>query len=120
MLPLIKVKEDTVIFEEGQNDRRMFIVLDGSVQLYVTRNGKEVDLETVHKYEFFGEIEMFKHRPRSMSARVLTDARLAVIKSRMQLDQFIAENPEFSGKMTRMMGHRLAEAEANATLWGSQ
>lgn len=111
MLPVINVKEEQIIFEEGKNDRRMFIVLDGSVQLYVMRNGKEIDLETVTKYQFFGEIEMFKNRPRSMSAKALTNTRLAVIKTRMQLEQFISEHPQFSGKMTRMMGHRLAEAQ---------
>lgn len=115
MLPVINVKEEQVIFEEGQNDRRMFIILDGSVQLYVTRNGKEVDLDTVGKYAFFGEIEMYKSRPRSMSAKALTKSRLAVIKTRMQLEQFISEHPQFSGKMTRMMGLRLAEAH-NAAL----
>lgn len=110
MLPAINVKADQVIFEEGQNDRRMFIVLQGSVQLYVTRNSTVVELEVVERFGFFGEIELYRHRPRSLSAKALTNARLAVIKTRMQLEQFMAEHPEFSGKMTRMMGHRIAEA----------
>lgn len=114
MLPTIDVKEGQIIFEEHQIDRRMFLVLEGSVQLYVTRNGHEATLETVNKYEFFGEIEMYKNRPRSMSAKALAKTRLAVIKTRMQLEQFIAEHPNFSGKMTRMMGKRLADAQSAA------
>jgi CRP-like cAMP-binding protein len=112
MLPIIDVKEGQIIFEERQLDRRMFIVLDGSVQLYVTRNGHEANLETVKKFEFFGEIEMYKNRPRSMSAKSLEKTRLAVIKTRMQLEQFITEHPNFSGKMTRLMGQRLADAKS--------
>jgi CRP/FNR family transcriptional regulator, cyclic AMP receptor protein len=111
MLPVITIKEGQIIFEENQLDRRMFLVLEGAVQLYVTRNGHEANLETVDQYEFFGEIEMYKNRPRSMSARALAKTRLAVIKTRMQLEQFIAENPQFSGKMTRLMGKRLADAQ---------
>jgi CRP-like cAMP-binding protein len=112
MLPVIKVKEDAVIFEEGQNDRTMFLILEGSIQLYVTRNSKEINIATIHKYEFFGEIEMYRHRPRSMSAKALTNARLAVIKNRLQLEQFLSEHPEFTGKMTRIMGERIAHANA--------
>lgn len=112
MLPTITVKEGQIIFEEHQHDRRMFLVLDGSVQLYVTRNGHNADLDTVNKFEFFGEIEMYKNRPRSMSAKALATTKLAVIKTRMQLEQFIAEHPQFSGKMTRLMGQRLADAQS--------
>jgi CRP-like cAMP-binding protein len=114
MLPVIDIIKDQIIFEEHQLDRRMFLVLEGSVQLYVTRNGHEADLETVNRYEFFGEIEMYKNRPRSMSARALEKTRLAVIKTRMQLEQFISEHPKFSGKMTRLMGQRLADAQVAA------
>lgn len=116
MLPVINVKAGEIIFEEGKNDHRMFILLKGSVQLYVTRNGKEIELETVEQYQFFGEIEMFQKKPRTLSAKALINSRMAVIKSRMQLEQFMSEHPEFSGKMTRMMGHRLAQAERSIAL----
>ncbi len=109
MLPLINVKEGTLIFEEGQSDRTMFIVLNGNIQLYVTRNNREIEISSIRKYEFFGEIEMYKNRPRGMSAKAVTSARLAVIKTRMQLEQFMTENPTFTEKMTRMMGRRLAQ-----------
>lgn len=112
MLPVIDIKEGQIIFEEHQQDRRMFLVLEGAVQLFVTRNGHEAELEKVNKFEFFGEIEMYKNRPRSMSARALQKTRLAVIKTRMQLEQFITEHPQFSGKMTRLMGQRLADAQS--------
>jgi CRP/FNR family cyclic AMP-dependent transcriptional regulator len=111
MLPIIDVKEGQIIFEEHQLDRRMFLILEGSVQLFVTRSGHDANLETVNKYGFFGEIEMYKNRPRSMSARALEKTRLAVIKTRIQLEQFISEHPQFSGKMTRLMGQRLADAQ---------
>jgi hypothetical protein len=55
MLPVIKVKMNTLIFEEGNHDRKMFIVLDGSVSLFVTRQKKDVELAVIEKYGFFGE-----------------------------------------------------------------
>lgn len=116
MLPVISTKAGEVIFEEGKNDHRMFILLKGSVLLYVTRNGKEIEMETVEQYQFFGEIEMFQKKPRTLSAKALVNSRMAVIKTRMQLEQFMSEHPEFSGKMTRMMAHRLAQAERSVSL----
>lgn len=107
-LPVIKVAADTIIFKEGGYDKTMFIVLEGSVKIYVERNEEEVELSTINKYDFFGEMALYRNRPRSASAKVLTDAKLVVIKNQMQLEQFIAENPAFAGKMMVIMGNRLA------------
>ncbi|MEI7841011.1 MAG: cyclic nucleotide-binding domain-containing protein [Methylococcaceae bacterium] len=112
MLLVEKFKEDTIIFKEGDNDRTMFIVLDGSVQLYVTRNGREIDLNVIHKNDFFGEIEMYSNKPRSVSAKAMTNVRAAILKNRMELEQFIAQNPAFSGKSLRVVGQRLADTNA--------
>jgi CRP-like cAMP-binding protein len=113
MLLVEKFKPDTLIFKEGDNDKTMFIILEGDVQLYVTRNGKEVELAVIGKHDFFGEIEMYGHKSRCMSAKALTPVRLVTIKNRMQLDQFIGQYPSFSGKILRIMGERLALANAS-------
>lgn len=108
MLPTTKIPAGTVIFKEGSYDKSMYIVLDGSVSIYVERDGEEVNLATIDKYDFFGEMAIYRNRPRSASAKVVSDARLVVIKSRLQLEQFITENPSFAGKMMVIMGNRLA------------
>jgi CRP-like cAMP-binding protein len=114
MLPIKKLKAGTVIFAEGGSDKTMFIVIEGSVKLYATRHGNEIELSVLHEHEFFGEIEMFRNKPRSTSAKAITDVKLVYIKNRMQLDQFIGQSPEFSGKMVRLMGERLAHAHTAA------
>ena len=108
MLPTVQVKADTVIFKEGAYDKTMFIVLSGSVQIYVERNEEDIPLAVINKYDFFGEMALYRNRPRSAGAKVLTDAKLVVIKNQMQLEQFITENPSFAGKMMVIMGNRLA------------
>lgn len=113
MLLVEKLKADTVIFKEGDNDKTMFIVLEGTVQLYVTRNGRDVELAVIGKHDFFGEIEMYGQKSRCMSAKAITTVRLVIIKNRMQLDQFIGQYPSFSGKILRIMGERLALATAS-------
>ncbi|MDD2863652.1 MAG: cyclic nucleotide-binding domain-containing protein [Methylococcales bacterium] len=110
MLPTIKVKADTVIFKEGDYDKTMFIVLEGRVKIYVIRNEEEVELSVIHKYDFFGEMALYRNRPRSAFAKTLEDVKLVVIKTRIQLEQFIQENPTFAGKMMVIMGNRLANS----------
>jgi CRP/FNR family cyclic AMP-dependent transcriptional regulator len=110
MLLTKKLNAGTLIYSEGSSDKTMYIVMEGSVSLFVNRHGNEVELAVIHKNEFFGEIEMFHNKPRATSAKAITNVRLIYIKNRMQLDQFIAQNPAFSGKMIRMMGERLANA----------
>lgn len=110
MLPTIKVKADTVIFKEGAYDRTMFVVLEGKVKIYVERNEEEIELSVIEKFDFFGEMALYRQRPRSASAKVIQDARLVVIKTRAQLEQFIQENPSFAGKMMVIMGNRLANS----------
>ncbi|MEI6747485.1 MAG: Crp/Fnr family transcriptional regulator [Methylococcaceae bacterium] len=112
MLLVEKFKPDTVIFKEGDVNKSMYIILDGTIQLYVTRNGKDVELAVIGTNDFFGEIEMYGQKARCMSAKSLTPARLVIIKNRMQLDQFIGQYPSFAGKVLRIMGERLALANA--------
>lgn len=113
MLLVEKFKADTILFKEGNNDKTMFIILEGDVQLYVTRSGKDLELAVLGKNDFFGEIEMYGHKTRCMSAKALTAVRLVIIKNRMQLDQFIGQYPSFSGKILRVMGERLALANVS-------
>jgi CRP/FNR family cyclic AMP-dependent transcriptional regulator len=108
MLPTIKVKANTVIFKEGDYDKTMFIVLEGSVKIYVVRNEEEIELSIIDKYDFFGEMALYRNRPRSAFAKTIEDTKLVVIKTRLQLEQFIQENPTFAGKMMVIMGNRLA------------
>ena len=64
----------------------------------------------INKFDFFGEMALYRNRPRSAFAKVLTDCKLVVIKNQLQLQQFITENPSFAGKMMVIMGNRLAIA----------
>ena len=109
-LPIVRVKANTIIFKEGAYDKTMFIVLEGSVKIYVERNEEEIELSIIHKFDFFGEMALYRNRPRSATAKILTDAKLVVIKNQIQLEQFITENPSFAGKMMVIMGNRLANS----------
>jgi CRP-like cAMP-binding protein len=107
-LPIIDVKGDTIIFREGGEDRRMFLVLEGSVKIYNEHDEKETEVATIRKYEFFGEAEMYIAKPRTANAKTLSDTKLVIIRSPRELERFATNNPWLSGKMMGTMGKRLA------------
>jgi CRP/FNR family cyclic AMP-dependent transcriptional regulator len=109
-LPIIHIKSDTIIFEEGWDDHKMFFILEGTVKIYNERDYKEIEVALVKKHEFFGEIEMYSNCPRSASAKMITDVDLVVIRSPAELEKFTSDNNWLMGKMMQTMGSRLAVA----------
>ncbi|MCE9500464.1 MAG: cyclic nucleotide-binding domain-containing protein [Leptospira sp.] len=96
------------IFKEGDQGNAMYIILEGVVEIYFTINRQETKLATLRKGDFFGEMALFRAKPRSASARVIIDADLASIDSRQQLERFLVKNPAFAAKMVTIMATRLA------------
>jgi CRP/FNR family transcriptional regulator, cyclic AMP receptor protein len=109
MASIVTIKTGRVIFREGDKGNSMYIVLEGSVEVYVVIKGEEVILSTMKSGDFFGEMALFRDKPRSANARVLKDVKLAVIESKVQLEKFLTDNPLFASKMVNIMASRLAQ-----------
>lgn len=108
MASIVSVKTGKIIFKEGDKGVSMYIILEGAVEIYVVLKGKEVSLAMMKVGDFFGEMALFRDKPRSASARVIQDVRLAVIENKPQLERFLIDNPLFASKMVNIMAQRLA------------
>lgn len=108
MASIINLKSGKLIFKEGDQGKSMYIVLEGSVEIFVEINKQETHLAAMKQGDFFGEMALFREKPRSACARVINDVRLAVIESRQQLEKFLSDNPLFAAKMVNIMATRLA------------
>lgn len=109
MASIVSVKSGKSIFKEGDHGTSMYIVLEGEIEIYVIINNQEVHLASMKGGDFFGEMALFREKPRSAYARVTKDVRLAVIDSRAQLEKFLTDNPLFASKMVNIMATRLAQ-----------
>ena len=76
-----------VIFETGQSERALYILLEGTAEVDVAspRSG-ERQLAQLEKGSVFGESSFFHASPHSATVKALTDARLL----RLDRDQFAA------------------------------
>ncbi|HMV76662.1 MAG TPA: cyclic nucleotide-binding domain-containing protein [Leptospiraceae bacterium] len=109
MAAIVSVKAGKYIFKEGDSGTSMYIVMEGVVDIHIVINGEETNLAVMKQGDFFGEMALFREKPRSASARVMQDVRLAVIESRAQLEKFLCDNPLFAAKMVNIMASRLAQ-----------
>jgi CRP/FNR family transcriptional regulator, cyclic AMP receptor protein len=108
MASIVSLKAGKSVFKEGDFGKSMYIVLEGVVEIFVVRNDVETHLAKMVQGDFFGEMALFRDKPRSANARVISDIRLAVIESKAQLEKFLLDNPLFASKMVTIMTTRLA------------
>ncbi|MBE7413476.1 MAG: cyclic nucleotide-binding domain-containing protein [Leptospiraceae bacterium] len=104
----VSLKSGEVIFREGDSENSMYVILQGSVEIYFKIKAQETRVAILKKGDFFGEMALFRAKPRTATARAMTDTELAVIESKQQLERFLIQNPTFSAKMVSIMATRLA------------
>jgi CRP-like cAMP-binding protein len=97
------------IFNEGDRNNAMYIIIKGAVEITVNVNNSQSRLAKMYPGDFFGEMALFKSSPRSATAKTITPTELAVIESKQQLEMFLVKNPRFAAKMVSIMVDRLAK-----------
>jgi CRP/FNR family cyclic AMP-dependent transcriptional regulator len=99
----LDVKEGRVLCREGETGREFFVILEGEAE--VTKNGAAV--RTLGPGQFFGEIALVEHRPRTATVTAKTDLRFFVLTS--QAFWSLLENQqEVQRAVLRCLAARLA------------
>lgn len=101
-IPLKRVKAGEKIFAENDPGDRMYVVMEGKVDIVV---GDTV-VETVGLHGIFGELALIDNAPRSATARAAKPAEVAVITETSFLD-LVSENPAFSLYVMRQLAKRI-------------
>jgi CRP/FNR family cyclic AMP-dependent transcriptional regulator len=90
------------IFEEGQFGDKMYIIQEGTVEIYA--HGKLV--ETAQTGTAIGEMALIDNEPRSASAIAKTEARLVPIDQKRFI-YMVQETPNFALAVMHIMAQRL-------------
>lgn len=100
-----------VIFSEGEEGDKMFIILDGEVEILKSAHsgGTGKHLVTLGKGEFFGEMALIEDKPRSATALCKKDTKLLVMNEPV-FESVIEKNPDFASKMIKNLAVRLRNA----------
>ncbi len=107
LMPYLDHREygvDDVLFQEGDQGKELFIVIDGTVSTSVRMSdgmGREVAL--FDRGNFFGEMSIFEDAPRSATCRIKDESRLLTMKGN-DFFLFAENNPRAAVKiMYRML-----------------
>lgn len=98
----------TVLFSEGDEGEDMYIVRSGKVSIRKRVPHGEIEVAVLEKGDFFGEMAMLEHIPRTASAHMIEDGNLIVIGSETFGDM-VKSTPEIAVRMLRKYSVRLRE-----------
>jgi potassium efflux system protein len=95
-----------VLFREGDPGDAFYIVLSGSVEVYVEKINKH--LTTLEAGKFFGELSLMLGIPRTASVRAQEDTILFVINNK-GFEKLLREHPELSEVIVQELGKHQEE-----------
>jgi hypothetical protein len=82
-----------VIFQQGAKADSFYLIYGGSVRIVRTQNKKEYQLARLVREDYFGEMALVAHRPRSATASALADTLLLVL-SRADFEKLFKKHPQ--------------------------
>ena len=101
----------SVLFRKGERGGAMYLIEGGRVLIHIEdEDGREVTLADLAAGDFFGEMAILDGKPRSATATVAEDARLAVL-SRRHFHEFVQRNPEVALSMLAAITDRLRHTD---------
>jgi CRP/FNR family transcriptional regulator len=109
MTTLGKNYEDgELIVKQGDSGDCMYVIQEGEVEVFVTRDGLEVPLAVRKRGDFFGEMAVFERETRSASVRARGPARVLTVDRRQLLSR-IEDDPALAMRMIQSMSHRIRD-----------
>jgi CRP-like cAMP-binding protein len=98
-----------VLVVEGRPGHEFFLILEG--EAIVRRNGRKI--ATLGPGEYFGELSLLDHGPRSATVVAATEMRLLVLGQR-EFAGLLQTIPGMAAKLLVSMAHRLRVADTQA------
>ncbi len=107
------VEKGEVILRQGDIADSCFVILSGQMKVYSSDAidpAREVIFKTLGAGDFFGELPMFDHEPRSANVAAMENGRLQVLSYKAFL-RAIEESPEISRLVMETLARRLRHAD---------
>jgi CRP-like cAMP-binding protein len=105
-IELKEVKQFAEVMKQGQPGDGMYMILEGEVRVRVMIEGKETLLAQLATGDFFGEISLFDHGPRSADVIANEDAVLLRIPTG-SFQRMVQEAPDLAAPFLLGMGKTL-------------
>jgi uncharacterized membrane protein len=105
------VPQNTRLFRQGDTGDAMYLIESGRVRISIRDDEEqEVTLAELAQGDFFGEMSIIDGRQRSADAKVIDDAKLAVL-SRDAFLTFVRKKPDVALEMLSALSERLRRTD---------
>jgi CRP/FNR family cyclic AMP-dependent transcriptional regulator len=105
------VPQNARLFRQGDNGDAMYLIESGRVRISIRdEEDQEVTLAELAQGDFFGEMSIIDGRQRSADAKVIEDARLAIL-SREAFLSFVRNNSDVALEMLSALTDRLRRTD---------
>jgi len=105
-----KLSKGKVLFREGQEGDRLYVVVQGKIKLGTTSgDGRENLLGIFGPGQMFGELSLFDPKPRTATATAVTDSRLVSLAYDAVIG-LVTSHPQTSLEVLRRLAQRLRES----------
>jgi Cyclic nucleotide-binding domain len=95
-MEVLRTQQFSEVVKQGQHGDAMYFVLEGELRVRLMVGGKETTLVTLGPGEFFGEISLFDHGPRSADVIANKESLLLRIATEA-FEKLLAEAPDLAG-----------------------
>ena len=102
-----KVPQWTVIVKQGDPGDTMYLIIQGELRVRINVLGKETILTTLGPGEFFGDISLFDHGPRSADVVANNDSIVLKITAKA-FEDLSRKAPELATPFLRNIGQTLS------------
>lgn len=106
-MQLEKVPQWTVIVTQGEPGDSMYLILQGELRVRINVAGKETILATLGPGEFFGDISLFDHGPRSADVVANTESLVLKVTSKA-VEELSKTAPDLATPFLRNIGQTLS------------
>jgi CRP-like cAMP-binding protein len=98
------------VIEEGADGDSMFILLRGSAQVSVSKNGTLIRVGVLRQGDCFGEMSLLTGEPRTATVRADRDCEVLEI-SKGVMAEMLRASPECLAQLSELLAHRKLETE---------
>ena len=99
----LDLPEGKLMAQEGDRGREFFVLLEGEAD--VTKGDRSIN--RLGKGDFFGEIALVTHMPRTASVTAMSDVRVLVVTER-DFAALLKRSPEISRGVAEALAERIA------------
>lgn len=109
-----RVAPGAVIFREGESATKLYVILQGEVDIFLRVKNSQKLVATLSQGDIFGEMAVVDAKPRSATAIAKTEVKCLALGLE-QAEILIKSNPSFAIRIIRLLSRKLREANETIT-----